>query len=99
MRFTAKNIFNKQERITKSIDKAIIRDAKRWIKKNIEYKIAHFKDVRCFSFYVDSCASTINYTYKEFKQPFYDKVIPYFQNKGFKVEVDDSELCTISWSK
>jgi hypothetical protein len=100
MCFTAKSIFNKQERITNSIDRAIIRDAKRLIKNKIIYKINHSKDVRNVSFFVDNCASALNYTYKEFKQPFYDKVIPYFKDKGFIVEINtETEECTISWSK
>ena len=32
MCFTAKSIFNKQDHITNSIDRAIIKDAKRWSK-------------------------------------------------------------------
>jgi hypothetical protein len=99
MRFTAQNIFNKQERIAKAVDKAIVKEAKRWIKNKIKSRIAYSKDDHYISFYVDTCASAINYTYKEIKQPFYYKVIPYFQDKGFKVEIDTNEICTIYWSK
>lgn len=96
--FNEKYIVQIQTKKNKQIDKKIVKELKCWIKETIKDTIL-CRGAESYSFSVDSLASIINYTYKEFKQLFYDIVVPYFINKGFKVTFDDYENCTIAWGK
>lgn len=97
--FNEKNITQRQAIKSKQIDKKIVKELKSWIKYKIKDTIEYCKGKEYFSFSVDRLPSILNYTYKEFKQLFYDIVVPYFIDKGFKVTFDEYETCTITWGK
>lgn len=97
--FNEKNIVQIQAIKSKQIEKKIVKELKYWIKERIKDTIEYCRGIESYSFSVDRLSSIGNYTYKEFKQPFYNIVVPYFINKGFKVTFDEYENCTISWGK
>ena len=97
--FSEKNTVQIQATKSKQIDKKIVKELKHWIKERIKDTIEYCKGIESYSFSIDVLGGISSYTYKEVKQPFYNIVVPYFINKGFKVTFDEYENCTISWGK
>lgn len=97
MSFNAEKIVKKQARRAKYLKRVMVKKIKQYIKDNINATVYNYKDKDYYCFAIDSLTWKLNYTYKEFKQPFYDIVVPYFIDKGFKVTIDIYENCTIIW--
>ena len=100
MLFNAANVEKYQIKRRKKLRAMMVREGISYIKQKIKYKIDHGYD--SYAFTVDRIGYDLGFTYKEFKEPFYSEILPYFQERGFKFDKKnylEGEGYEMTWSK